>query len=88
MALTREDREWIAGAVRDEGVSLRKWANARLNEMEERVGARLDGIDGRLDGIEREMRTGFANLDRKVEDISRRLEVYQEDVERLKVVAG
>ena len=52
MALTDRDLDRIRGVVREEtdeeAVSLRKWTNERLDELEGRINPRLDGVEDRL----------------------------------------
>ena len=65
--------EEIANAVRKEGVSLRKWTNARLNEMEERVGARFDVMDARLNEMEERVGARFDVMDARLNEMEERV---------------
>ena len=74
MALTDRDLERIRGVVREEiheeAVSLRKWTNERLDELEGRVNLRLDGVETRLDGVE----TRLDGVETRLDGVEARLD--------------
>ena len=74
MALTDRDLERIRGVVREEiheeAVSLRKWTNERLDELEGRVNLRLDGVETRLDGVE----TRLDGVETRLDGVETRLD--------------
>ena len=87
MALTDRDLERIRGVVREEiheeAVSLRKWTNERLDELEGRVNLRLDGMETRLDGVETRLdgvETRLDGVETRLDGVETRLDEVQKEM--------
>ncbi|MCY3808135.1 MAG: hypothetical protein OXG58_01645 [Gemmatimonadetes bacterium] len=78
MSLTQEDRDWIAGAIRD-GVQsglkpVERRQGERLEAVERRQGERLEAVEGRLGERLKAVEDGLEDVREDIADLRRHLD--------------
>ena len=63
-----------------------KETNVRLGSLEQRIDVRLEGLDGRVDFLEKRVSKGFDRIDARFEQVDGRLEAFATHLARSEAV--